>query len=103
MSGVMHKLCIAIYMLLGAVFGLWLTFVCFWLQLWTLVGERFSVFAGIVGGLAMSSLAGYFVNFIWRRASQWQRAYLVTLGSLTIATLLGVGLIAWIYVASQRG
>jgi hypothetical protein len=99
----MHKLCIAIYTLLGAVLGFWLTFMGFWPQILAMVGERFSAVAGIAGGLAVSCLAGCFVNVIWRRASQWQQAYLVILGGLTISTLIGVGCIAWIYISVQRG
>lgn len=98
----MRKLCVAIYMFLGAVLGLWLMFVQFGFHLLALTGERFFVTAGVACGLTISCLVGWFVDSIWRRASEWQRAYLVTLGALTIVTLIGVGLIAWIYVATHR-
>lgn len=98
----MQKLCIAFYMVLGAILGLWLAFVPFAPLRRSLVGEPLSVMVGVGCGLLVSCLAGSFVRVIWSRASVWQRAYLATLGALTIATLLGVGVIAWIYVVNQQ-
>jgi hypothetical protein len=98
----MQKLCIAFYMVLGAVLGIWLSFVQFGFHLHALVGERLFVTVGAACALLVSCLVGCSINSIWRRASDWQRAYLATLGALTIATLIGIAVIVWIYVATQH-
>ena len=99
----MKKLCVALYMLLGAVLWLWFAFVQGGYILYALVGERFYWWAGIAGGVLASCFAGYSVNRIWRRATQLQQACLMTMGALMAATLIGVGLVAWLYAAGQRG
>lgn len=76
-------------------------FVQFGNHLLALTGERSFVAAGLACGLTISCLVGWLVDSIWRRASEWQRAYLATLGALTVVTLIGVGLIGWIYIATH--
>lgn len=90
----MRKLCVAVYVLLGALFWLWFSLAIGGYLLYMLVGPEFFWWAWGALGLLSACIAGYMANRLWRCASHRQRSWMLGVGAVALA-VLGVGLPAW--------
>jgi len=95
----MRKLCVAVYVLLGAVIGLWLTFAFGGYVIYMLVGHGFFWWTGGALSLLPACIVGYLANRLWGRASHRQRSWMLWLGAVALAAL-GLGLPAWVYAVA---
>lgn len=92
----MKKLCVLVYVLLGAVIGLWLIFFLGGYVLYVLVGMGFFWWVGGALSLLPACIGGYMANRLWARASHRQRSWMLGVGAVALAVLV-LAIPAWFY------